>query len=130
MKKPINTETLVNELQDTPFFRRSQPASPPALQETPQATTEASPALPNARPVERSNGRPSERPNDPSPVAKPKRRQARRYSFEIFEDQIERIKRIALQDQLRGGELNQSTIARNALDRYLPELEAELKEGD
>ena len=73
------------------------------------------------------NGRTGERPIVPSPATKPKRRQARRYSFEIFEDQIESIKRIALQDQLRGGELNQSTIARNALDRYLPELEAELE---
>lgn len=82
-----------------------------------------------ARTVERSSERTPERQTDPSPQPKAKRRQARRYSFEIFEDQIERIKRIALRDQLSGGELNQSVIARNALDRYLPELEAELEES-
>ena len=125
MKKPISTESLANELQDTAFFRR-----PPEPQAAPKAVREASPSLPLARPPDRPNGRASDHPNAPSPATKPKRRQARRYSFEIFEDQIERIKRIALQDQLRGGELNQSTIARNALDRYLPELEAELEPND
>jgi hypothetical protein len=50
------------------------------------------------------------------------RRRARRYSFEIYEDQIDRIKRIALEDQLRGGTLNQSEIVRSAIDRYLADL--------
>jgi hypothetical protein len=81
----------------------------------------------NARPGERSitrslgrsHARSGERPN-----AAARRRQARRYSFEIYEDQIERIKRLALENQLRGGDLNISVIARRALDLYLDSLEA------
>ena len=41
----------------------------------------------------------------------------------MYEDQIERIKRIALEDKLNGGVLSQSDIARTALDRYLDALE-------
>jgi hypothetical protein len=62
--------------------------------------------------------REGERPTERTPV----RRRARRYSFEIFEDQIDRVKRLALEDQLRGGTLNQSEIIRQALDQYLAKL--------
>ena len=40
---------------------------------------------------------------------------------------MERVKKIALQDQLRGGKLNMSEIVRVAIDRYLAELK---KEGE
>ena len=46
---------------------------------------------------------------------------ARRQSFEIYEDQMERVKRLALEDQLAGGTLSQSEIVRQAIDRYLAE---------
>lgn len=79
--------------------------------------------MPIDRTPDRAPERTGARPIARSPEPQPKRRQARRYSFEIFEDQIERIKRLALEDQLRGGDLNQSAIARAALDRYLDVLE-------
>jgi hypothetical protein len=46
----------------------------------------------------------------------------KRYSFEFYEDQIERVKRLALEDQLRGGSLNMSEIVREAVDRHLAQL--------
>jgi hypothetical protein len=46
---------------------------------------------------------------------------ARRQSFEIYEDQMERVKRLALQDQLVGGTLSLSEIVRHAIDHYLAE---------
>jgi hypothetical protein len=103
MKKKINTDALAAELREhSAFFRRPTPQ--------PEQENERTGELPNARTVEdvpeRANARPTAR------------RKARRYSFEVYEDQIERIKRRALEDQLRGGSLNQSEIVRDAIDRY------------
>ncbi len=51
------------------------------------------------------------------------RRHVKRYSYELYEDQIDRVKRLALEDQLKGGTLNQSEIIRTAVDRYLADLD-------
>lgn len=135
MKKRLDTDAISNELKGASLFfaRPPAPAMPPeAAPPTPESPPPPQPQggshgpatpRPTDRTPERATGRTSERPPVPSPGPKTRRRQARRYSFEIFEDQIERIKRLALEDQLRGGDLNQSAIARAALDRYLDALE-------
>jgi hypothetical protein len=136
MKKRLHTDAISNELKGASLFftRPPAPSTPPPEAAPPTPDSPPSPqsrggshgpATPRAsdRTPERATGGPGERPPVPSPGPKPRRRQARRYSFEIFEDQIERIKRLALEDQLRGGDLNQSAIARAALDRHLDALE-------
>jgi hypothetical protein len=135
MKKRLNTDTISNELKGASLFF-TRPPAPTMPPEAPPPTPDAPPSpqsqggahgsatpRPSDRASDRATGRTGDRPTVPSPRPKPRRRQARRYSFEIFEDQIERIKRIALEDQLRGGDLNQSAIARAALDRHLDALE-------
>ncbi len=103
MKKKIDTMALANELNQTGFFRRPTPQ--------PEQQNDRTGELPNARTVEPSPERSNARTTA--------RRKARRYSFEVYEDQIERIKRRALEDQLRGGNLNQSEIVRDAIDRLI-----------
>ncbi len=102
-----------------------EPAKPDhpkrAAQTDPVPVVKRSPERVNARTVER----PPVAPNARTPVraVRPVRRSVKRYSFELYDDQIERVKRLALEDQLRGGTLNMSVIVRQALDRYLAELE-------
>ncbi len=126
MKKQLNTESVTNELRGaSAFFRRREepPPSPepqPAVSETrPKAVpSRRSPERPNERTPKRAHATPNARTGDRLP-----RRSVKRYSFELYDDQIEHVKRLALEDQLRGGTLNMSVIVRQAIDRYLAELE-------
>ncbi len=108
---------------------RSVPRAPasqtvPSPTPVPQRVTDQDPTPRTAvRPYERTTDRTHGPPNARTAV----RRRAKRYAFEFYEDQIERVKRLALEDQLRGGTLNQSEIVRRAIDRYLAELG---KEGE
>jgi hypothetical protein len=113
MKKPFNPAIIENELQDTGFFRRAKTAEPTPVSPAPVEL------MAENRTPERAMTRTGERTVERPPARTPVRRRARRYSFEIYEDQIERVKRLALEDQLRGGTLNQSEIVRSALDHYL-----------
>ncbi len=97
----------------------------PATQARPEPTPVSHPqegSPPIERTPERPNARTTERPHEPPNARTPVRRSVKRYSFELYDDQIERVKRLALEDQLRGGTLNMSVIVRQAIDRYLAEL--------
>ncbi len=126
MKKQLNTDAITNELEGASAFFPRREEAPPSPE--PQAgVSEAKPKVVLSR---RSPERPNERTPERAPVIpsartgdRPPRRSVKRYSFELYDDQIERVKRLALEDQLRGGTLNMSVIVRQALDRYLAELE-------
>ena len=66
---------------------------------------------PNARTGHDSNAPTNERSNE--------RRVIKRASYELFADQIEAIRRIALEDKMQGGKGNQSEMVRAAIDEYL-----------
>ncbi len=117
MKKQINTTSIQNDLKGASLFFR--PQSPPPVPPAPDVAATPPPA---PRTSERPNTPPPERANERTVPRQNARRIARRQSFEIYEDQIERVKRLALEDQLRGGTLSQSEIVRQAIDRYLAEL--------
>jgi hypothetical protein len=80
-------------------------ASEPSSSET-QSTTKPKPHLP-----ERANVATLERPNG--------RRIITRNSFEIFEDQMESLRRIAFQDKMEGKLGSMSAMVREAIDTYL-----------
>ncbi len=126
-KKRLNTQSIANELSGASAFFRPRENLNPQQAATPE------PSLPQPQPVDASQKRSPERPNERTTVRTPvppnartgersPRRRVRRYSFEFYEDQIERVKRLALEDQLRGGNLNMSEIVREAVDRYLAHL--------
>jgi hypothetical protein len=128
MKKALNTDSIASELRDaSPFFRRPAPSSPapePARSRKQQASnTQPSTAqvVPVNRTPERSNERTPEGASGSSTTRTVARRRARRVSYELYEDQIARIKSMALADQLNGGDLSQSAIVRTAIDRYFAE---------
>ena len=84
-----------------------------------QAPTDVQEARPTARPVERPRGAATERPSAGTPARPLDRRAIARKSFEVFQDQFDTIKRLALEDQLRGGKGNMSEMVREALDRFI-----------
>jgi hypothetical protein len=66
------------------------------------------------RPYERTSVREDER--TPSPL---QRRKLVRHPFEFYEDQVEQLRQLSLQAQLRGEKTSMSEMAREAIDTYL-----------
>ncbi len=60
-------------------------------------------------------------PPEPPPVRTPVRvkRTITRYAFEFFQDQIERLKKFSLDEQLVGEKGSMSQMVREALDSYI-----------
>ncbi len=49
------------------------------------------------------------------------RRKISRASFEVYDDQVNRLRRRSLEEKLNGGTLSMSEMVRDAIDRYLSE---------
>jgi hypothetical protein len=134
MKKKLNEDLIRSELQEgSAFFRRPVTTPPDAAAETPAPTPhEAEPALtPLAEPraladstsAEDQTSAVSVRPYG-SPYARPSvrtgmRRTIRRHPFEFYQDQLESLKRLSIEEQLAGGTGSMSEMVREAVDRYL-----------
>ena len=43
----------------------------------------------------------------------------KRASYELYSDQIEAIRQLALEDKIQGGKGNQSEMVRDAIEEYL-----------
>ena len=67
---------------------------------------------------ERTEGRTINRTENRS-VQLPIKRMTKRYSFEFYVDQVQKIKKIKLDAELRGERIMMSDIVRDALDQYL-----------
>jgi len=71
----------------------------------------------------------SEQRSEMRSVDLPVKRQTKRYSFEFYEDQIHKIKKIKINTELQGKSIAMSEIVRKAVDDYLqnhyPEKETE-----
>ena len=101
-------------LADSPFF--SSPAEEnisayPAEDPVPRV-----PAVGDVRPV---HPVPSELP---VPPARPTKRVLKHHPFDIYIDQLERLKELKLQAMRRGEEASMSRMVREALDAYLKKL--------
>lgn len=66
----------------------------------------------------RTNVRPSERSTVRS-VDRLYKRIRKRHAFELFQDQIESLKKLARSDEDRGGQGSMSQFVREAIDSYL-----------
>lgn len=53
------------------------------------------------------------------PSASGKRKIKKRHPFDIYEDQAEELKKLALEDRMKGGIGSQSAMVREALDDYI-----------
>ncbi len=103
-------------LADSPFFRD---IPPPAPQET-QATA---PVRPDDRTDERANGGDGRTPVRVFERGRPQKRLIKRHAFEIYEDQLETLKKRKAEAMLSGQEKSMSEMVRNAIDRFLEKEE-------
>ncbi len=113
MKKKIDTDALASELRNhSAFFRRPTPQPEPA-QEQPQAA----PPVPPTQPEQAQSPQPATvHPYGRTPV-----RRLTRVPFELFQDQLDRLRKISLDAKVRGEKGSMSEMVRQAIDRYLAE---------
>jgi len=64
---------------------------------------------------ESTDGEPPVRPYVRTPV----RRQLTRYAFEFYQDQVEELRSLSLEDKIQGGKGSMSEMVRAAIDEYL-----------
>ena len=90
----------------------------PAIQK-PTANPLAPPAtpLPSEQPevIYRTDGEPPVRTYARTPV----RRQVTRYAFEFYQDQVEELRRLSLEEKMQGEKGSMSEMVREAIDDYL-----------
>jgi hypothetical protein len=55
----------------------------------------------------------------PVRAVRPVRRQTRRHAFDFYDDQIERLRGLSMQDRLQGGDGSMSRMVREAIDQFL-----------
>ena len=81
------------------------------------ATDFASPISPPVLPV---------RPVRGVPAALPGRRKIKsRHPYDIYEDQVEELKQLAIEDRMRGGAGSMSAMVREAIDDYIAKVRAD-----
>jgi len=99
---------LVNELRGASAFFQREESSATAVAVRPEPSPDPTRSDEEAR---RQSGRPS--------VRTPVRRSLRRHPFEFYQDQIDTLKRLSLEDQLAGGQGSMSAMVREAVDLYI-----------
>jgi hypothetical protein len=112
MSKKLNIDAIANELEGSAFFRRPAPKQTDARPSTP---------LPEQAIVEENQSHPpqSERVNARTPVRPNGRRIITRNSFEIYEDQMDSLRKLSLQEKMEGKLGSMSQMVREAVDTYL-----------
>jgi hypothetical protein len=134
-KKMLDVSQLSNELDEaSAFFRREPLPTPlparPAVS-LPQTEVFRSPLpnpvdIPNVSPPtterksERSENRTEARTENRSDGL-PTKRKTRRYSFEFYDDQLLRLKRLKYRVEMSGENITLSVMVRQAVDHYLKE---------
>jgi hypothetical protein len=130
MSKKLNTASITNELAESAFFRPStQPETPEEASPTPlpqkpvranhqenqQGASHPVHPVPEPVPVPVREGVPPPVPLIP----KVKRAIRQRQPFDIYEDQFQRLKKIAEQEKGFVNGRGMSQMVREAIDKYL-----------
>ncbi len=111
-KHRVDPGKITNELSGaSSFFKRSAP-------------TEPAPA-PNSEPIVKLSEKPapiSEDPRTPVRGGRAVKRQMIRHPFELYLDQIERLREAAQTERRHGGAGSMSKMVRDAIDQFLGQL--------
>lgn len=115
MKNKPDANTILSELsRDSVFFQRATtgtPAQSALPTEEPPAAEQAAAAI---RPV---------------PSSRPVRRKKVRHPFDIYDDQLDRLRELSTDDRRLGGQGSMSEMVREALEQYLPAKKDMLREA-
>jgi hypothetical protein len=120
-KKVLPTETVVDDLAGSPFFKR-RPVNDNGVKR-PVFTGEPSQAVPSPYQSAPISGQVPEtapvRPNDRTTERPIGRRIITRNSFEIYEDQMQSLRKLAYREKMDGKLGSMSQMVRDAIDHYL-----------
>lgn len=113
-KKKLSVAAITNELKGASVFfaNRTDTSQPPQMSSN--THPETSPPVASQRTDFRTKIRTEKRQ-----IELPVRRRTRRYSFEFYDDQIVKLKRLKYEAEMRGERVSLSDFARDALDDYL-----------
>ena len=133
MTKKLNEGALHNELAGSVFF--NQPVQP---EQDPSPTPQHGTRSPQAASVQppAAETRPAAAPAQPKPVdrdhlsplsvrpygRRPVRRTSTRYAFEFYQDQIEALRSLSLEQKLQGRNGSMSEMVREAIDTYIARM--------
>lgn len=70
-------------------------------------------------------GLPDRPGRDVIPISTGKRKIKSRHAFDIYEDQVEALQKLSLEDRMRGGVGSMSAMVREAIDDYIAKVRAE-----
>src|SRR5436190_1772344 len=116
----INTRSLTRSYASSLPELGSPMDRLPAIQKPAATPVSSSPPLPLRNQREKGqvpSGSPPVRPNARTPV----RRQLTRYAFEFYQDQVEELRRLSLEEKMQGAKGSMSEMVREAIDDYLTE---------
>jgi hypothetical protein len=116
MTKKLNITSITNELEGSAFF-----PSKKTLSDSPtRQTVVDEPKLPEANiPVREPKQQVPERANAPTDQRPNGKRIITRNSFEIYEDQMDSLRKISYQEKIEGKLGSMSSMVREAIDNYL-----------
>ena len=106
MTKKLNVESITSDLAGSAFFPSKQP-SPASLPEK------------SFMPAEQSNQQIPERVNARTPERPSGKRIITRNSFETYEDQMDSLRKLSIQEKMEGKLGSMSQMVREAIDDYL-----------
>ena len=118
MKKKLNVDTIQSELRGgSAFFPNykgpDSPTPPSKIKEVkPEEETQPVPPVPGVRPV---------LPVPPVPPVPSKRVMKQRWPIDIYQDQYDSLKELALEDRKQGGVGSMSAMVRDAIDKLIAE---------
>ena len=115
MSKKLDTASITNELEESAFFssRKQQVDSPtplPGVKEN---------QVSEVVPVTKHKIQIHERANAPSPERPNGKRIITRNSFEIYEDQMDSLRKLSFHEKMDGKLGSMSGMVREAIDNYL-----------
>ena len=120
MKKQLNVDRIQSELRGGSAFFPGYRGGP-----SPAPAAEASDPQVSERSGEEANDRSPGRSFARTPVRQPTRRIITRNSFEIYEDQMEALRKRSFQEKLAGQVGSMSAMVRSAIDTYLEDHRSE-----
>ena len=109
MNKKLDPDAIMSELgRESAFFRDAAKGVP----------SEAAASTAVAERVEPKPAPPAA-PVPPVRGVRPVRRKKTRHPFDLYEDQVDRLRELSAKDRLRGGMGSMSEMVRDAIDAYL-----------
>ena len=125
MKKQLNVESIQSELRGGSAFFPGYKSPPTPPSEDVQSPSEADASPQQSAPIVGDDHRPEiilplpERVNARTPVRPSGKRIITRNSFEIYEDQMDSLRKLSLEEKMEGNLGSMSQMVREAIDTYL-----------